>query len=107
MDEFDIFMDAMSRNAAMKQILVFATEHCHRQFILITPQVRLPFPPNPTPCSCSAGGMFCIVSVASRLAAAAETAAAVSGTRVGTPVLPEYVYILVYTRGLEGASPVQ
>lgn len=56
MDEFDIFMDAMSRNAAMKQILVFANKHCHRQFILITPQVSSP--PNPTPYFYPAGGIF-------------------------------------------------
>lgn len=42
MDEFDIFMDAVSRNAAMKQVLAFAKAHCVRQFILITPQVRHP-----------------------------------------------------------------
>ncbi|CAN0379058.1 unnamed protein product, partial [Laminaria digitata] len=40
MDEFDIFLDAMSRNAAMAQILEFANNHPNRQFILITPQVR-------------------------------------------------------------------
>ena len=40
MDEFDVFMDAMSRNIAMKQVVNFAKNCSQRQFILITPQVR-------------------------------------------------------------------
>lgn len=39
MDEFDVFMDAMSRNIAMKQVINFAKNSSQRQFILITPQV--------------------------------------------------------------------
>lgn len=40
MDEFDVFMDAMSRNIAISQVIQFARKHNNRQFILITPQVR-------------------------------------------------------------------
>jgi len=43
MDEFDVFMDADSRNHAMCEILNFAEKHRSRQFILITPQVRRSF----------------------------------------------------------------
>lgn len=39
MDEFDVFMDAMSRNIAIKQVIAFAKKDSSRQFILITPQV--------------------------------------------------------------------
>ncbi|CAN0086567.1 unnamed protein product [Ectocarpus sp. 12 AP-2014] len=39
MDEFDVFMDAMSRNIAIKQVIEFARRDSSRQFILITPQV--------------------------------------------------------------------
>lgn len=39
MDEFDVFMDAMSRNIAIKQVVDFARKDSSRQFILITPQV--------------------------------------------------------------------
>ncbi|CBJ48925.1 smc-like protein [Ectocarpus siliculosus] len=38
MDEFDVFMDAMSRNIAIKQVIEFAKRDSSRQFILITPQ---------------------------------------------------------------------
>eukprot|EP00752_Nemacystus_decipiens_P012920 g11434.t1 len=38
MDEFDVFMDAMSRNIAIKQVIEFARKDSSRQFILITPQ---------------------------------------------------------------------
>ncbi|CAN0538006.1 unnamed protein product, partial [Laminaria digitata] len=38
MDEFDVFMDAMSRNIAMRQVISFANNSSQRQFILITPQ---------------------------------------------------------------------
>ncbi|CAM9332494.1 unnamed protein product [Ectocarpus fasciculatus] len=38
MDEFDVFMDAMSRNIAIKQVIEFAMRDSSRQFILITPQ---------------------------------------------------------------------
>ncbi|CAM9439775.1 unnamed protein product [Hapterophycus canaliculatus] len=38
MDEFDVFMDAMSRNIAIKQVVDFARKDSSRQFILITPQ---------------------------------------------------------------------
>eukprot|EP00903_Cladosiphon_okamuranus_P016265 g15001.t1 len=38
MDEFDVFMDAISRNIAIKQIIEFARKDSSRQFILITPQ---------------------------------------------------------------------
>ncbi|CAM9381891.1 unnamed protein product [Ectocarpus fasciculatus] len=38
MDEFDVFMDAMSRDIAIKQVLEFAERDCTRQFIFITPQ---------------------------------------------------------------------
>lgn len=39
MDEFDVFMDAMSRNIAIKSVIEFAAEFDKRQFIFITPQV--------------------------------------------------------------------
>ncbi|CAN0581432.1 unnamed protein product, partial [Ectocarpus sp. 12 AP-2014] len=39
MGEFDVFMDAVSRDVAIKQVLEFAERHSTRQFILITPQV--------------------------------------------------------------------
>ena len=42
MDEFDVFMDAMSRNIAMNQVISFAKTTANRQFILITPQVTFP-----------------------------------------------------------------
>ncbi|CAM9671007.1 unnamed protein product [Ascophyllum nodosum] len=38
MDEFDVFMDAQSRNVAIKQVMTFAKQESSRQFILITPQ---------------------------------------------------------------------
>jgi len=40
MDEFDVFMDAMSRNIAIRQVIEFARKDSSRQFILITPQVH-------------------------------------------------------------------
>lgn len=39
MDEFDVFMDAMSRNIAIKAVIDFAHKNDRRQFIFITPQV--------------------------------------------------------------------
>lgn len=41
MDEFDVFMDAMSRNIAIKSVIDFADQFDQRQFIFITPQVGL------------------------------------------------------------------
>lgn len=41
MDEFDVFMDAMSRNIAINQVINFAKNSSQRQFILITPQVNV------------------------------------------------------------------
>lgn len=41
MDEFDVYMDAMSRNIAIGQVVAFARLDKSRQFILITPQVLL------------------------------------------------------------------
>eukprot|EP00752_Nemacystus_decipiens_P012922 g11436.t1 len=38
MDEFDVFMDPMSRNWAIKQVIEFAASQKIRQFIFITPQ---------------------------------------------------------------------
>ncbi|CAM9449347.1 unnamed protein product [Discosporangium mesarthrocarpum] len=38
MDEFDVFMDAMSRNIAIREMISFANNHRERQFIFITPQ---------------------------------------------------------------------
>eukprot|EP00611_Tribonema_gayanum_P020504 TRINITY_DN3754_c0_g3_i3.p1 TRINITY_DN3754_c0_g3~~TRINITY_DN3754_c0_g3_i3.p1 ORF type:complete len:1163 (-),score=551.53 TRINITY_DN3754_c0_g3_i3:437-3868(-) len=38
MDEFDVFMDAQSRQAAMRQLVKHARENPGRQFIFITPQ---------------------------------------------------------------------
>ncbi|CAM9711696.1 unnamed protein product [Scytosiphon promiscuus] len=38
MDEFDVFMDAASRNVAIKSMLEFAEEWPNKQFIFITPQ---------------------------------------------------------------------
>jgi hypothetical protein len=42
MDEFDIFMDAVSRKVALDQLLKTSIRLKHRQFIFITPQVRRP-----------------------------------------------------------------
>lgn len=39
MDEFDVFMDAVSRDVAIKQVLDHAKRDKSRQLILITPQV--------------------------------------------------------------------
>lgn len=41
MDEFDVFMDAMSRNIAIKTVIEFAAESDRKQFICITPQVKV------------------------------------------------------------------
>lgn len=38
MDEFDIFMDAVSRKMALKMLTKTAESMPHRQFIFITPQ---------------------------------------------------------------------
>ena len=54
MDEFDVFMDAMSRNIAIKQVIEFAKVDNTRQFILITPQVRARCRCACTACSCTA-----------------------------------------------------
>lgn len=40
MDEFDVFMDAVSRNVAIKQLTEYAKLDNTRQFILLTPGVR-------------------------------------------------------------------
>ncbi len=55
MDEFDVFMDAMSRNIAIRQVIEFARKDNSRQFILITPQVCIVSYTN----SCCAGFLFC------------------------------------------------
>ncbi|CAM9144224.1 unnamed protein product, partial [Hapterophycus canaliculatus] len=39
MDEFDVFMDAASRNVAIKEVLEHAASKSSKQHILITPQV--------------------------------------------------------------------
>ena len=37
MDEFDVFMDSVARQAAMRELTEFAREHPERQFIFLTP----------------------------------------------------------------------
>ncbi|CAN0339833.1 unnamed protein product, partial [Ectocarpus sp. 13 AM-2016] len=39
MDEFDVFMDAVSRDHAILEVLKFAKNNKDKQFIFITPQV--------------------------------------------------------------------
>ena len=41
MDEFDVFMDAMSRNWAIHQIMEYAELDNTRQYILLTPCVSV------------------------------------------------------------------
>ena len=38
MDEFDVFLDPVTRNRIMETLVAVANEMCHRQFIFITPQ---------------------------------------------------------------------
>ncbi|CAM9425747.1 unnamed protein product, partial [Phaeothamnion confervicola] len=38
MDEFDVFMDAVARRTAMKELIAYAEDLPQRQFIFITPQ---------------------------------------------------------------------
>ncbi|CAN0539070.1 unnamed protein product, partial [Ectocarpus sp. 8 AP-2014] len=38
MDEFDVFMDAVSRDHAILEVLKFAKSKKDKQFIFITPQ---------------------------------------------------------------------
>ena len=65
MDEFDVFMDAMSRNIAIKQVIDFAKRDSSRQMILITPQVSAVSNPNPHPiycCHCYLCYSSCVVA---------------------------------------------
>ena len=67
MDEFDVFMDAMSRNIAIKQVIDFAKRDSSRQMILITPQVSAVSNPNPNPillycCHCYLCYSSCVVA---------------------------------------------
>ena len=38
MDEFDVFMDAVSRKKALETLIDTGKKYAHRQFIFITPQ---------------------------------------------------------------------
>mmetsp|Transcript_55268 Transcript_55268/g.109571 ORF Transcript_55268/g.109571 Transcript_55268/m.109571 type:complete len:176 (-) Transcript_55268:131-658(-) len=47
MDEFDVFMDAVSRKVALDQLIVQGRKHKNRQFIFITPQDLSTVTPEP------------------------------------------------------------
>lgn len=38
MDEFDVFMDAVSRKRALQTLIETGRKYSHRQFVFITPQ---------------------------------------------------------------------
>ena len=47
MDEFDVFMDQVSRKVAMQELVEMATRMDNRQFIFITPQDLSSLPRSP------------------------------------------------------------
>lgn len=47
MDEFDVFMDAVSRKIALQQLIDEGLQNKHRQFVFITPQDLSSITPRP------------------------------------------------------------